>query len=303
MRCSKLSRTGSEPAGTALKPVQSRDLQVLSKPSSSAMLILLPNLTVLFPAAQQTQLRSQGQAHGTGRGHRALPRAEEDRPNQTANRNICNPSGVSVCPGTDSGQSFPCFQQSCTNRTWFSCKNLSLCFQTHTSGATGRLLVHELGSKQMFACPAPCQQLLPKHRVFCAALLPSHLPLQSPSTGDKPASGKAWLAEKGLSLSWLVPVTITWCQGSVSAQAAVLHGQEAPSSIPISQQSLPRRNNSKPLCWRILPRGLVPSHLQVTRHRKMSLSWMPRGNPEFPFLLPSCGVVFPQMNSNPFLLF
>lgn len=45
--CSELSRTGPEPAGTTLKPVQlwSRALQVLSKPSSSAMLIFLPNLS------------------------------------------------------------------------------------------------------------------------------------------------------------------------------------------------------------------------------------------------------------------
>lgn len=46
VRCSKLSRTGPEPAGTTLKAAQlwSRALQVLSKPSSSAMLIFLPNL-------------------------------------------------------------------------------------------------------------------------------------------------------------------------------------------------------------------------------------------------------------------
>lgn len=45
VRGSKLSRTGPEAAGTTLKPVQlwSRALQVLSKPSSSAMLIFLPN--------------------------------------------------------------------------------------------------------------------------------------------------------------------------------------------------------------------------------------------------------------------
>lgn len=28
-----------------------------------------------------------------------------------------------------------------------------------------------------------------------------------------------------------------------------------------------------------------------------------QGSPEFPFLLLSCGVIFPQMNSNPLLLF
>lgn len=41
----KLSRTSPEAAGTTLRPVQlwSRALQVLSKPSSSAMLIFLPN--------------------------------------------------------------------------------------------------------------------------------------------------------------------------------------------------------------------------------------------------------------------
>lgn len=52
---------------------------------------------------------------------------------------------------------------------------------------------------------------------------PSHLSLSKPpSPKHKPASGKTWLAGKRLSLSWLVPVTITWCQGSLSAQAAGL---------------------------------------------------------------------------------
>lgn len=66
-------------------------------------------------------------AHGAGRGHRALPRPGAERPKQTANGNVCNPSGVPVGPGTGSGQSFPCFQQSCTNRTWLSRKNACLC--------------------------------------------------------------------------------------------------------------------------------------------------------------------------------
>lgn len=47
--------------------------------------------------------------------------------------------------------------------------------------------------------------------------------------------------------------------------------------------------------------GPIPSAGHQTQEK--SLSWVPRGSPEFPFLLPSCGVVSPQMNSNPFLLF
>lgn len=166
-----------------------------------------------------------------------------------------------------------------------------------------------MGSKQMFACPASCQQLLPKHRVLPGARLPStpfpfnpppaqetNLPQENPGCREQTQPLLA-----GSRHYHLVPGQ-SQCPGSGSAGSLPsLAWPEAPSPIPIPQQPLTHRNNSKPL-----PHGqpgLVPSHLQVTRHRKISLPWTPRGSPEFPFLLPSCRVVFPQINSNPFLLF
>lgn len=84
VRCSKLSSTGPEPGGITLKAVQlwSRALQVLSKPSSSAMLIFLPNLS--SPQFRYQQLNKQPkEVRGAGRGHRALPGPGPQPPNQT----------------------------------------------------------------------------------------------------------------------------------------------------------------------------------------------------------------------------
>lgn len=167
-----------------------------------------------------------------------------------------SPRSPSACPGTGSGQSSPCFQQSCTNRTRLSHKNLC---------DFREITVHEMGSKGMFACPAPASSSFPSTECSVQLCLPSHLSPSIPSTRDKPASGKAWLEETQPLLA--ASSHCHWCQGRLSARAAALHGQEAPGSIPTSQQSLAHRKSSEPPCWRAPPHGqpgLVPSHLQDT---------------------------------------
>lgn len=143
-----------------------------------------------------------------------------------------------MCPRTGSAQSFPC-RAAQTGRDYLV-KTLLCVFK-----ATSRVLQGdhgEMGSKEMFACPASCQQLLPKHRELRELCFPSHLSLPNlPSTGDESASGKTWLAGKRLSLSWLVPDTLMGCQGSLSAQVCMARRLPAPShptAIPGTQKEL-----------------------------------------------------------------
>lgn len=108
--------------------------EVPSNLNSSAMLIFFPRLQQFrfqLSAAQRTRPRGEGGNGGDRQGCQppALPGLGAELQNQAPYGCVCNPVRISACPRTGHGQSFPCFQQSCINRTRLSCKNVCLCFK------------------------------------------------------------------------------------------------------------------------------------------------------------------------------
>lgn len=188
--------------------------------------------TIPLSAAQQTTEGGEGGREGTQSPARTWATASKPDPK----RNVCNPPRA---PGQAVLRASPAPSRAAQTGRGYLVKTLLCVFK-----ATSRVLQghhREMGSKEMFACPAPCQQLLPKHRAPGALLPFTPFPSKSPSTRDESASGKTWLAGKRLSLSWLVPDTLMGCQKSLSAQLCMARRLPVPShltAIPGTQKGL-----------------------------------------------------------------
>lgn len=176
--------------------------------------------TIPLSAAQQTTKGGEGGREGTQSPARTWATASKPDPK----RNVRNPPRA---PGQAVLRASPAPSRAAQTGRGYLVKTLLCVFK-----ATSRVLQghhREMGSKEMFACPAPCQQLLPKHRAPGALLPFTPFPSKSPSTRDESASGKTWLAGKDSACpGW--SQTLSW--HARRAERPALHGQEAASSIP-----------------------------------------------------------------------